>query len=355
MAIAPEVLESRIHIGTNKTRQIETNENLLNDFEERGIEVKTRSGTRITDPEQITKILGIKQREIFPGSSYTDALLTIGTEAGRDALKDNDPEKVDILAASTTYFDPKGNLFDPNLPEKNNLAEALKKRLGLPKRVRCFDIHAACPGGVFLLNAIKQREEKAFGKEILFIFPERPKGFLNPNNLFDNAIFTNKGAALKIVYGEDLVILAANAEFDKSDDPGPIRLPIHPRFRSKYPYSVPTSTYFDMDGTGVHRFILEEGPEIIEATIAKAGLTIEDIEKVIIHQANGKSVAGIDRRFPPGKVHICAENGNAGVASVILAGKDALEKKQIGKGSKVVLASWGPKRSKACVVIEILK
>lgn len=339
-------LSKGIHFGENKPRLIKDNDTLLDEFRRAGKILKTKSGNYIDSGKRIYEIMGINTREVFPGNSYQEVIMEMAAESVSEVLQYEDPNKIDFLIGTTTYPE----VFDSQLPLKNNLSEALKKKLKLPEKIVCKDFYAGCPGVLWALNAIKQNEEIAMGKRfILFAAEAHTWNFDDPFHYF---IFSEKSVAMGATYGKDIIILASNVEYDEEND-GPISLPINPLFLPDYEFPVPISDKFRMQGTIVQRFIFEKAPEIIDKTINDAGLTIEDIDLILAHQGNGKSVAGLGKKYP-GKVHYFADNGNAASGSALLTGKDAWEKGLIGPGSTIAIGSWGPKNSRGCTVGKLL-
>jgi 3-oxoacyl-[acyl-carrier-protein] synthase-3 len=110
-----------------------------------------------------------------------------------------------------------------------------------------------------------------------------------------------------------------------------------------------------MDGRKIYEYALTNVPLVIKQTMDKSGTGIDDVKKVLVHQANGKMDEAILKRLfklygireAPMSVMpmTIAKFGNSSVATVptlldmIL--KDKLQGHQINKGDRVVFASVG--------------
>ena len=110
-----------------------------------------------------------------------------------------------------------------------------------------------------------------------------------------------------------------------------------------------------MKGRKLYEFALNYVPLVIKASLDRAGISLEDINKVLIHQANEKmDLAILERLFnlyglkniPPSIMPMTISwLGNSSVATIptlldlMLKGK--LDNQTITKGDKIILASVG--------------
>ena len=102
--------------------------------------------------------------------------------------------------------------------------------------------------------------------------------------------------------------------------------------------------YLFMDGKAVFQFTSFKVPPFIDRLLISNNLDLNSIDLFIFHQANVFMMNFIRKRckIPQDKFHIFIENcGNTVSSSVPLALEDALMKKKITKGSKVLLAGFG--------------
>jgi 3-oxoacyl-[acyl-carrier-protein] synthase-3 len=125
--------------------------------------------------------------------------------------------------------------------------------------------------------------------------------------------------------------------------------------KSSNPDLVSNDQFIKMDGRKIYEYALTNVPLVIKQTMDKSGTGIDDVKKVLVHQANGKMDEAILKRLfklfgiretPTGVMPMTISKfGNSSVATVptlldmIL--KDKLEEHQIKKGDRVVFASVG--------------
>jgi 3-oxoacyl-[acyl-carrier-protein] synthase-3 len=125
--------------------------------------------------------------------------------------------------------------------------------------------------------------------------------------------------------------------------------------KSSNPDLVSDDQFIKMDGRKIYEYALTNVPLVIKQTMDKSGTGIDDVKKVLVHQANGKMDEAILKRLfklfgiretPTGVMPMTISKfGNSSVATVptlldmIL--KDKLQEHQIKKGDRVVFASVG--------------
>jgi 3-oxoacyl-[acyl-carrier-protein] synthase III len=102
--------------------------------------------------------------------------------------------------------------------------------------------------------------------------------------------------------------------------------------------------YLRMNGREVFRFAVEKLSSLTRELCTRNHLTLEDIELVIPHQANGRilEAAATALELDPARMFSNLENyGNTSAASIPLALDEALQAGRIGKGNHVILAAFG--------------
>ncbi|MFI0492155.1 3-oxoacyl-ACP synthase III family protein, partial [Flavobacterium sp.] len=112
--------------------------------------------------------------------------------------------------------------------------------------------------------------------------------------------------------------------------------------------------YIKMYGRKIYEFALSKVPAAMKSCLDKSGLGIDDVKKILIHQANEKMDEAIIHRFyrlygkpvpkdiMPMSIH---ELGNSSVATVptlldlLIRGK--IENQELHKGDVLIFASVG--------------
>lgn len=112
--------------------------------------------------------------------------------------------------------------------------------------------------------------------------------------------------------------------------------------------------YIKMYGRKIYEFALSNVPKAMQSCLEKSGISIENVKKVLIHQANEKMDEAIVHRFfklykktpPEGIMPMSIHKlGNSSVATVptlydlLIKGK--LENQELNKGDVVLFASVG--------------
>jgi 3-oxoacyl-[acyl-carrier-protein] synthase-3 len=99
-----------------------------------------------------------------------------------------------------------------------------------------------------------------------------------------------------------------------------------------------------MDGPSVFHFSVYKVPEVIESAMHDLGLSMDDIDLFVLHQANKTMMEMIYRRLrvPPEKQFFCLERlGNSSGPSTPVALAEAWRQKKIQPGSRTLLCSFG--------------
>jgi len=113
---------------------------------------------------------------------------------------------------------------------------------------------------------------------------------------------------------------------------------------------------FSMDGRGVFKLAAKVLPEVVEDTLTKAELGLDDIEVFVPHQASHLGLQHMVKRLglPQGKtIDIYANNGNQVAASLPTALNDAFERGLLVKDSRVMLLGTAAGLTAGCMVVRV--
>jgi 3-oxoacyl-[acyl-carrier-protein] synthase-3 len=108
--------------------------------------------------------------------------------------------------------------------------------------------------------------------------------------------------------------------------------------------SIRTEENLVMEGPAVFHFSVYKIPEVIEHAIQRSGFTLDDIDLIILHQANRTMLDLIYKRLhiPPEKQFFCLERmGNSSGPSTPVALAEAWRQGRIRPGSRSLLCSFG--------------
>lgn len=99
-----------------------------------------------------------------------------------------------------------------------------------------------------------------------------------------------------------------------------------------------------MNGREVYRFAVAKVPEVVEKALFRANLTIEDIDWLVLHQANQRILEAVAQRLqvnPEKVISNLGEYGNTSAASIPLALDGAVRQGKIKPGDTVVTSGFG--------------
>lgn len=291
--------------------------------------------TRIVDTsdEWIITRTGIKERRIAGGKTATSDL---SLEAARKALDDAgvSPQDLDLIIVATITPD---HVFPAT-------ACLVQDALGATKAA-AFDLEAACTGFIYALAVGSQFIATGIYKHILIIGAETLSRIVD---------FTDRGTCVLFGDGAGAVVLGQCGagegilSFSLGSDGKGKDLLIAPAGGSRFPATEETvkagEHFIKMKGNEVFKFAVKILGQAAEEALEKAGLSIEDIDLLVPHQANRRIIdAAIKRlKIAPDKVEVNLEKyGNMSTASIPVALDEARRGGRIRTGDKLLLVGFG--------------
>ena len=283
-----------------------------------------------TTDQWITERTGIKERHIAAKGELTS---TMGTEAARAALihaglKPNDIDLI-ILATSTP---------DQTFPAT---AVTIQAELGITHGA-AFDVQAVCSGFVFALSTADNFLKSGQFKRALVIGAEAFSRILDWEDRSTCVLFGD---------GAGAVVVEAQIQNGAVTDRGILATCLRSdgRYRDKLyvdggPSSTGTVGHVRMDGPEVFRHAVTNISEVIGTTLAKAGISVSDIDWFVPHQANKRILDGAARRLglDPKRIIITVDkHANTSAASIPLALNTGCADGRIKPGDLVLMEAMG--------------
>jgi 3-oxoacyl-[acyl-carrier-protein] synthase-3 len=286
-----------------------------------------------TNDQWIRERTGIRERHIaqdgeLPSTLAVDASLKALTVA---KLK---PTDLDLIICSTST------------PEYLFPATAclIQDRIGATK-AGAFDLLAACTGFIFAMNMAAQAIRSGSIKNALIIGTETLSRFVD---------WQDRGTCILFGDGAGAFVLQASPEpggvlssVMHSDGSGCDLLTVQGG-GSRHPATEATIKsgyhYIHMDGREVFRFATRVMAQATRETLEAAGLTLEDVQWIIPHQANYRIIESAARglKIPMDQFVVNVDRyGNTSTASIPIATCEAIEKGQIQAGDKIVFVGFG--------------
>jgi len=283
-----------------------------------------------TSDEWISTRTGIKTRHIVADGEYTSDL---AVEASKTAIKNSGikPEDIDLVIMATIT------------PDNTTPAAACKvsEKLKLKEGTPAFDISAACSGFVYALSVANAMIKNNMANNVLVIGAETLSRIVNWNDRNTCVLFGD---------GAGAVILHKTITEDKNAS-GIMECAI---FADAYRYgdlqtSGGVSTTKDageilMNGKEVFKIAVHCLSEGTKTVLQKAGLTINDIDWLLPHQANSRIIEATAKMLgiEDKKVIIALEDtGNTSAASIPITLARKVQSKEIKKGDVIAMTSMG--------------
>jgi 3-oxoacyl-[acyl-carrier-protein] synthase-3 len=286
-----------------------------------------------TSDEWITARTGIKERRIVEdGTGPSDLSL----EASKIALEEAQlrADQIDLILLGTVTP-------DYILP---STACILQDKLGA-KNAAILDIVAACSGFIYGLSIASAFISIGQYKNVLVIGVETLSKIVNWKDRNTCVLFGDgAGAAVVSATTEDKGVLGTFLLGD-----GSLANLLHiPVGGAKIPLTkenIDLNEHFiHMEGTDVFKSAVRSMASAAEHVIQRVGITAEDVDLLIPHQANIRIIEALARRLkvPMNKVYVNIDRfGNTSAASVPIALDEARKKGMMKEGSISVLVAFG--------------
>ncbi len=268
-----------------------------------------------TSHEWIVTRTGIHRRRKASQETTSDMAYMAAVEAINRV--NYDKSKIDLLIMATIT----GDQMTPST------ANFIQAKLGLDHEVMSFDINAACTGFVYgleiasaLLATNRFRAALVIGGEIL-------------SKIVD---YTDRNTCVLFGDGAGAMII------EPSDDPKDTAYFFNAA-RGDTNGSLTVKRFIEMDGKKVYQFAVGAMEEAIHKVLDESGLSIDDIDMVIPHQANERIIQSVAKStgIPMSKFMLnLSEYGNTSAASIPLTISEYFDSHEV-KGKKILLVGFG--------------
>ncbi len=285
-----------------------------------------------TSDEWIVTRTGIRQRRI---TRDDEASSDMGFEAARQALEAAgvSSDRIDAIVVATVTPD---YLFP-------STACILQSRLKA-ENAYSFDILAGCSGFLYALHMARDMIDSGRCQTVLAVGVESL-----------SKVVDYKDRATCVLFGDG----AGAAVLQKSDAPGILssqmgsdgdnwKLLYMPGGGSRIPASEQSvrdrSHFLKMEGNEVFKVAVKAMETASEEAVRLAGITHEEIDLFIPHQANYRIIEATRKKmnFPSEKVLVNLDKyGNTSSASIPIALHEALREGAVSEGSTLLLTAFG--------------
>jgi 3-oxoacyl-[acyl-carrier-protein] synthase-3 len=269
-----------------------------------------------TSDEWIRTRTGIEERRIADDNTKSSDM---GLAAAQKAIEDAGitPEDIDLILVATVT---------PDQPFPS-VACMLQERLGA-KKAAAMDVSAACAGFMYGIITGKQFVESGAYKYVLVVGVEKLSKITDWNDR-NTAVLFGDGAGAVIVgeVSEGRGILSFELGADGTG--------------SKHLYQ---DEYIIMNGREVFKFAVRQMGESCVHVLEKAGLTKDDVDFLIPHQANIRIMEASRQRLelPVEKMSKTVHKyGNTSSASIPISLVEEIEAGKIKDDDLIVMVGFG--------------
>jgi 3-oxoacyl-[acyl-carrier-protein] synthase-3 len=296
---------------------------------------------------KFVEITGIQERRYAEEGMVNSDMAFI---AAKKAIENSkiDPETLDYIIFAHNYGDIKHNSIQSDTVP--SLATRVKHLLQIqnPKCV-AYDVLFGCPGWIEGVIQAQAFIKAGMAKKCLVIGSETLSRVVDKHDR-DSMIYSDgAGATVIEATNEEGGILAhesATFAFDEAK---------YLFFGESYNKELNSDVcYIKMYGRKIYEFALNNVPKAMKECLDNSGIAINQVKKILIHQANEKMDEAIIQRFyklykqsvpegiMPMSIH---ELGNSSVATVPtlydLLLNEKIENQSINKGDVILFASVG--------------
>ncbi len=292
--------------------------------------------------DKIYEKTGIRERHI---SGANETAGDLGEQAALKLFDEHavDPSSIDFILLATQspdYFLP-------------TTACMLQHRLGIPTTAGALDFNLGCSAYIYGLSLAKGLIASGTARNVLLITAETYTKHIHPMDKSVRTIFGDGAAATlissvetdgigKFVLGTDgsgydkLIVPAggmrlspsAETAIEITDDSGNTR----------------SKDHLFMDGTEIFSFTIAAVPRTVKETLEKNGLTMEEVDLFVFHQANQYMLDFLRKKckISSDKFYMnFADCGNTVSASIPIALARAAQDGKLKPGMKVMLVGFG--------------
>lgn len=292
---------------------------------------------------KIYRKTGIKSRHVAVNELVSDMAVKAAQNLFAEyGVSPQDVDFVLLCTQSPDYFLP-------------TTACIVQERLGIPTSAGAMDYNLGCSGYIYGLAVAKGLLCAGVAKNLMLITSETYTKHIHPLDRSTRTVFGD-GASATFLTKDDI---SSIGEFVLGTDGKGAPNLIIPAGGMAQPKTVETSVEKEdqsgnirskenlyMNGPEIYAFTLRTVSDLISDTLAKNGLTIEQIDYVVLHQANKLVLTSLRDKLDMPDEKFCIdveELGNTVSSTVPIAIKRAMTRvpEKFKPGSKILIAGFG--------------
>lgn len=284
------------------------------------------------DADWIIQRTGIRERRHAPADMATSDMAVAAAKQCIEQI-DVNPDEIDLLIVAT---------MTPDAPIPST-ACIVQEQLGI--RAPAVDMNAACAGFMYAFATGMQFVHSGCSQLALIVGADTNSRIVDPTNKKTYPLFGDGAGA--VLLGSRVDETATTTYTLGADGTGKSLLQL-PAGGSRMPMTAELlgteSQYLMMDGRSVFKWAVRMLSETIQDVVRHAGLTVEDLDLIVLHQANMRIIhaAADDLGIPHEKLEINVDRyGNTSAASIPLGLNDAARNGRLKEGDRVLMCGFG--------------
>jgi len=291
-----------------------------------------------TNDEWIQDHTGIKERRISDQGT-----VQMASEAARKALENSNitVEELDMILVATVTP-------DYSFP---NTASLVQAQLGA-KDIPCIDLSAACSGFLFAMNTANAYICSGMYKTILVIGAETLSKIIDWTDRATCILFGD-GAGAVVMQAAESGIIAM--EMGSDGYKGMVLYCEGRPLKNSITNQESNDEKLHMDGSDVFKFAVRRIPETIHKTLELAGMTVDQVDHFVLHQANRRILEAAARRLnlPMEKIPMNIDRyGNIAAASIPILLDELNRSGKLKRGQYVMTSGFGAGLSWGSALLE---
>lgn len=289
-----------------------------------------------TSDDWIKSRTGISERRILTEQNLNELASNASAEALADAgLSGAD---IDLVLVATTMAD---YIFP-------NMASMITRHIGA--NCPAMDLHAACTGFLYGLQTANAYLKAGLARRVLLVGAEAISRLSDWNDRGTCILFGDGAGAVVLEEGDGLKSMHLSTQADDRvlfmhSQPG------NSPYTKGHSHDKPGLT---MEGQDVFRFAVSQCEKDLRTALELADMGMEEVDWVLLHQANSRIIETIKRRFNidpkkvPSNIH---RTGNTSAASIPLLLWELYHAGMLKPGQTLALSAFGAGlTSGACVM-----
>lgn len=305
---------------------------------------------RAVDNDEVCQSLRLDSEAIFRRSGIRSRRWAGDEEAASDFAERAARQALDAAGISASLVDAiivSTTSSDMVFP---STACLVQNRLGA-HRAAAFDVAASCSGFLYGLSMADTLVRSGQYGRCLVVAAEIKSKFLDLEDESTAILFADGAGAALVVDVDDgeagdgtdgILGIRLYADGSRHDL---ISLPAGGSKRPATQESVRERQHtIRIQGPPLYRVAVKRLGEAVAALLKEFGCRVEDVQRIVFHQANGRLIGALGKRLgiPPDRIYSVIERfGNTSSASLPIALDSAVRERQIVPGDLVLLGTFG--------------